>query len=59
MVHLCEGLGGGTGDEYHIFSIFCSVFLLLLIVLSWMVRDSLMCPFHCSFFAFFESGLFS
>ena len=59
MVHLCEGLGGGTGGGYHIFSIFCYVFVLLLIVLSWLVHDSLLCLFHCSFFAFFVSGPFN
>ena len=26
VVHLCYGLGRGTGGGYHIFSIFCSVF---------------------------------
>ena len=37
---------------------FCSVFVLLLI-LSWLVHDSLLCLFHCSFFAFFDSGPFN
>ena len=46
-------LGFGWGDRggYHIFSIFCSVFVLLLTVLSWLVHDSLLCLFHCSIFA--------
>ena len=38
------------------FSIFCSVFVVLLIVLSWLVHESLLCLFHCSFSAFFVSG---
>ena len=58
VVHLSQGLGGGTGGGY-IFSIFCSVFVLLLIALSWLVHDSLFCLFHCSFFAFFVSGPFN
>ena len=29
----CESLDEGTGGGYHIFSIFCSVFVLLLISL--------------------------
>ena len=59
MVHLCYGLGGGPGGGYHIFSIFRSVFVLLLIVFSWLVHDSLLCLFQCSFFAFFVSGPFN
>ena len=58
VVYLCYGLGGGTGGGYHSFSIFCSVLMLLLIVLSWLVHDSL-CLFPCSFFAFFVSGPFN
>ena len=50
------GLGGGTGGGYHSFSIFYSVLVWLLIVLSWQVHDSLLCLFPCSFFAFFVSG---
>ena len=34
LVRLCEGLGGRTGVGFHIFSIFCSAFVLLLNVLS-------------------------
>ena len=45
-----EGDGGGTRGEYHIFSIFCSVFVLLSIVHLWLVHNSLMSHFHCSFF---------
>ena len=45
VVYLCWGLGGGIGSRYHIFSIFCSVFVLLLIVLSWLVHDNC-CVFH-------------
>ena len=39
------------------FYIFCFVFVLLLIVLSWLVHDSC-CVFLCFFFAFFFSGPF-
>ena len=55
-------LGFGWGDRgwvSYFFSIFCSVFVLLLIVLSWLLHDSLLCLFHCSFFAFFFSGPFN
>ena len=45
VVHLCQGLGGGTGGGYHTFSIDCSDFVLLLIILSWLVHDSLLCLF--------------
>ena len=48
-----------TRGGYHIFSIFCSPFVLPLIVLPWLVHDSLLCLFHCSFFAFFVSGSFN
>ena len=34
LVCLCEGFGGRTGVGFHIFSIFCSAFVLLLNVLS-------------------------
>ena len=34
---------GGTGAGCHNFSIFCSVFMLLFIALSWLVHDSLFC----------------
>ena len=34
MFDLCYGLGGVTVGGYHIFSIFCSVFVFLLNVLS-------------------------
>ena len=40
VVHSSYDLGGRTGSGYHIFSIFCSVFVLLLIVLLWLVHDS-------------------
>ena len=46
-------LEGGSfmlGSGYHIFSIFGSVFVLSLIVLSRLVHDSLLCLFHCAFF---------
>ena len=59
VVHLSQGLGRGTGGGYHVFSIFCSVFVLLLIALSWLVHDSLFCLFQCSFFPFFLSGPFN
>ena len=55
VVDFCYSLGGVTRVGYHIFSVFY-VFVLLLIVLSWVVHDSLLCVFHCSFFAFFVSG---
>ena len=42
---------GGQGVGFIFF-----VFVLLLIVLSWLVHDSLFCLFHCSFFALFVSG---
>ena len=44
---------GDQGMDITFFSIFSSVFVLLLIVLSWMVHDSLLGLFHFSFFAFF------
>ena len=50
---------GGTGGGFQFFSIFCSVFALLLFVFSWLVHDSLLCLFHCSLFAFFVSGPFN
>ena len=50
---------GGQGGGYHIFSNFCSVFVLFLIFLSWWVHDSLLCLFHCFFVAFFVSGPFN
>ena len=40
---------------YHIFS----VFVMLLIFLSWLVHDSLLCLFNCSFFTSFASVLFN
>ena len=36
-------LGFGAGGGYHIFCIFLSVFVLLLIVLSWLVHDNCAC----------------
>ena len=48
----------GRGWVSYFFHFFV-VFLLLLIVLSWLVHDSLLCLFHCSFFAFFLSGPFN
>ena len=60
IYYLFNDLGGGvTGGGYHIFPIFCTVFVLLLIILSWLVHDSLLCLFHCSFFAFFVSASFN
>ena len=50
-------LGGGEAvGGYHMFPIFCSVFMLLLVFLSYLVHHSKLCFFHCSFFAFFLSG---
>ena len=51
-------LGFGCVDRGWVsyFSIFCSVFVLF-IVLSQLVHGSLLCLFHRSFFAFFVSGL--
>ena len=53
------GFGWGKGAGYQIFSTFCSVLVLLLIVLSWLVHDSLLCLCHRSFFAFVVSGPFN
>ena len=50
---------GGQGVGIIFCTIFCSVFVLLLIVLSWLVHDSLLHLFHSSVFAFFVSGLFN
>ena len=50
---------GGQWVGIRFVSIFCSVFVLLLIVLSWLVHDSLLHLCHCSFFAFFISGPFN
>ena len=50
---------GGQGVGYYIFSIFCFLFVLLLMVLLWLVYDSGLCLFHCSFFGFFVSGPFN
>ena len=44
---------------YQIFSIFRAVFVLLLIVLSWVVHDSLFFCFIAPFFPFFVSGSFN
>ena len=52
------GFGWGDGVGITVF-LFFVVFVLLLIVLSWLVHDSLLCLFHCSFFAFFVSGPFN
>ena len=49
VVQLYLGLGRGTGDGYHIFSIFSSVLVLLLTVLSWLVHDSCCVCFIVSF----------
>ena len=38
VIHLCSGLSGGTGGGYHSFSIFCSLLVLLLTVLSCQYR---------------------
>ena len=35
--------GWGTGGGYHTFSIFCSDFVLLIIVLSWLVYMIVCC----------------
>ena len=51
--------GWGIWGWVLYFFIFCYVFVLLLIVLSWFVNDRLLRLFHCSFFAFFVSGLFN
>ena len=52
------GFGWGTVCGYHIFSIFF-FFMLLVIVLSWLVHDGLLCLFNCSFFAFFVCDPFN
>ena len=54
------GLVCRTGCERHSFSVFCFVFVLLLIVLSWLLNDSCCVFFIASvllFFFFFVSGL--
>ena len=51
------GGGGGAGGGYHIFSIFFPV-IVLLIVLSWLVHNILLCLFNCFCFAFFVSSPF-
>ena len=55
----CEGWGGSCmlGFGLSCFFYFCSVFVLLLAVLSWLVHARFLCLFHYSFFAFFVSGL--
>ena len=59
VVHLCYGLGKGTRGRYHIFSNFFSVFVLLLIVPSWLVYASSLGLFNCSVFSFFVSSSFN
>ena len=56
-----RGVGrlGGQGVGIIFFLFFFSVFVLLLIVVSWLVHDSLLCLFNCSFFGFFVSGPFN
>ena len=49
--------GQGVGIMFFLF--FYSVFVLVLVVLSWLVHDSLLCLFRCSFLAFFISGPFN
>ena len=50
LTNLIKSFGFSGTD---LISIFCSVLVWLLIVLSWLVHDSLLCLFPCSFFAFF------
>ena len=45
--------------SYFFYFFFFSVFVLLVIVLSWLVHDSLLCLFNCSFFALFVCGPFN
>ena len=49
------GFGWGIMGGYHIFSTFCSVFVLLLIVISWLVHDSC---FVCFYVLFFKLSLY-
>ena len=44
------GFGWETGGGYHIFSIFCSVFVLLFIVLLWLEHDCCCVCFIVLFF---------
>ena len=57
VFHFCYGLVWGTVGWYYVSNIFSSVFVLLLIILSWLVYDNYVC-FVCFFlfFAFFDSG---
>ena len=57
MVYLFRFWVGGTGGGYHIFSIFCSAFVLLLIVVSCLVNESFLPLFHSSCFCFFFLSL--
>ena len=45
VINLCYDLWGGTWGWYHSFSIFCYVFVLLLIVLLWLMHGSCVCFF--------------
>ena len=47
VFHLCQGLDGGTEGGYHVFSNFCSVFVLLLVVLSWLFVASVSMFLFC------------
>ena len=47
----------GWGDRGWVSYFF--LFFVLLIVFSWLVHNSLLCLFDCSFYAFFVSGPFS
>ena len=51
--------GCGYRGGHHSFSIFCFVFVLLLIVLAWLVHDSYCVCFIVSCFTFFVSGPFN
>ena len=51
-------LGFGWGDRGWVSCFFYFLFCFCAVVLSWLVDDSLLCLFQCSFFTFFVSGPF-
>ena len=52
------GFGLGDRESDHFLYIFCSAFVVLVIVLSWLVHDSFLSLFHYSFSTFFVPGHF-
>ena len=59
MVDLCQGLTGGNDSGYHVFPNFCCVFVLLLIVHSWLVMTFVVPVSLCFFFYLFLLGHFN